>query len=362
MEMKKKIAAVVIGFFAMKISLAQDPSFSQFFSSPLNVNPALTANINTKWRLISNYRSQWIGPGEPYSTGTLSADSKIFMEDVGNYVDETFRIGLGGMMMYDQLLGGALKSNYASFNVSGNVLLGSAGARDVNTGWKIRHRSHINSEGAVAHRLGAGMGIIYGNKQFDVNKVNFEEQFTGAGFNINLPTGETALSQMKPYVSVSAGVLYSLVSENANMDLGIAAFHINKPKQTFLNDGRQYLPTRYVAHANLETYLSEQVILSANGIYQKQAGASYFSVGSALGYAFQQNDRDVIVNGGIWYWSNNAIVPYAGFSYDNFQFGLTYDITISKLGEAAIRPHTFELSMILRGGSKRIGFIPTPWK
>jgi type IX secretion system PorP/SprF family membrane protein len=362
MIIMNKVIAAVLALLVVNISLAQDPGFSQFFSSPLNVNPALTGNINTKWRVLSNYRSQWSGPGEPYTTGTLSIDSKIFMNDVGNYVDENFRVGIGGMMLYDEVMGGALKSNYASFNVSGNILLGAAGGRDVNTGWKIRHRSHVNSENTIDHRLGVGLGVIYGNKRFNVDKLSFEEQFTGTGFNINLPTGEAALSQMKPYVSVSAGLLYSLVSENATMDIGVSAFHFNKPKQTFLSDNKQYLPTRYAAHANLETYLSEHVILNSNGIYQQQSGASYFSIGGALGYLFQQNERDIIINGGLWYWSKNALVPYAGFSYGNFQFGFTYDITISKLNEAAIRPNTYEVSMILRGGAKKIGFIPTPWK
>ena len=44
-------------------ALAQDPSFSQFFSSPLNINPGLTANINSKWRMVSNFRNQWIEIG-----------------------------------------------------------------------------------------------------------------------------------------------------------------------------------------------------------------------------------------------------------------------------------------------------------
>jgi hypothetical protein len=43
-------------------AFAQDPSFAQFFSSPLNVNPALTARINSQWRAIANFRDQWIGP------------------------------------------------------------------------------------------------------------------------------------------------------------------------------------------------------------------------------------------------------------------------------------------------------------
>ncbi|HYM95007.1 MAG TPA: type IX secretion system membrane protein PorP/SprF, partial [Chitinophagaceae bacterium] len=62
-------------------------------------------------------------------------------------------------------------------------------------------------------------------------------------------------------------------------------------------------------------------------------------------------------------WSNNAVIPYFGFSYGNFQVGLSYDVTISKLNEAPKRMHTFELCLIFRGGSANSdGVIPAPWK
>lgn len=328
----------------------------------MNINPALTGNINEKWRVISNYRSQWNGPANPYTTGTISIDNKIFQNLPENFVDENTRIGIGSMMMYDQVVGGALKSNYASFNISGNIRLASRGGYEYTTGRRIRHSSKLNNEGGADQRIGVGIGIIYGNKQFDMSKLDFEEQFTGTGFNTNLPTGEAALAQMKPYMSVSAGIIYSIVSEVSNLDVGVSAFHFNKPKQTFLQDDKQYLPTRYVAHANFETYLSDQLILNSNGVYQYQSGASYFSVGGALGYLFEQNERTVIVNAGLWYWSKNAIIPYIGFGYGNFQLGVSYDMTISKLNEAARRPNTYELSLIFRGEGKRNGVIPAPWK
>ncbi len=362
MKKLKKIMLVATAMMLIKTSFAQDPSFSQFFSSPLNINPALTGNINEKWRIISNYRSQWSGATNPYTTGTVSIDNKIFQNVPGNFVDENTRVAIGGMMMYDKVAGGALKSNYASFNVTGNIRLASRGGLEYTTGKRIRHSSHLNSEGTADHRLGVGLGIIYGNKRFDVNNLSFEEQFTGTGFNTNLPTGEAALSQMKPYMSVSAGLIYSIVSDISNLDIGVSAFHFNKPKQTFLLDDKQYLATRYVAHANFETYLSNQLVLTTNGIYQYQSGASYFSVGGAMGYMFEQNERNVIVNAGLWYWSQNAIIPYVGFGYGNFQVGVSYDVTISKLNEAARRPNTYELSFIFRGEGRSNGVIPAPWK
>ncbi|MFI5139642.1 MAG: PorP/SprF family type IX secretion system membrane protein [Sphingobacteriales bacterium] len=343
--------------------VAQDPSFSQFFASPLNINPALTGNINEKWRLISNYRNQWSGVGNPYSTGTISADNKIFQNLPGNYVDENTRIAIGGMMMYDEAMGGALKSNYASFNVSGNVRLATGNGYEQN-GAKIRHLSKIKMDQGAEQRLGVGIGIAYGNRRLDVSKLNFAEQFNGSGFDTNLPTGETALSNMKPYLSTSAGLLYSYITDNSNFDLGVSAFHFNKPKQTFLNDPNQFLATRYVVHANFEKTLTDQVVFNSNGIYQYQSGASYFSIGGAFGYSMQTTDeKDMIINAGLWYWSNNAVIPYVGFSYENYQVGLTYDMNVSKLSAAARRAQTFELCLIIRGGEKpSSGVIPAPWK
>jgi len=97
----------------------QDPQFSQFFTSPLNINPALTARINSDWRMISNIKDQWIGPASPYITGTISYDRKIFQNkipNVDNSDDNVF--GIGGMLMYDHAMAGIQKSTYASANLS----------------------------------------------------------------------------------------------------------------------------------------------------------------------------------------------------------------------------------------------------
>jgi hypothetical protein len=48
----KKVILFIVLLIVMRAMNAQDPSFSQFFSSPLNVNPALTARINSDWRAI----------------------------------------------------------------------------------------------------------------------------------------------------------------------------------------------------------------------------------------------------------------------------------------------------------------------
>jgi type IX secretion system PorP/SprF family membrane protein len=316
---------------------AQDPAFSQFFSSPLNVNPALTGNINGDWRVISNLRDQWVGPASPYRTGTISFDTKILQRKI----PENSSIGIGGMMMLDQAMEGAIKSSYASLNTSYSIQLG-ADAGD--------------------HRLGMGIGLIYGNRRVDYTKLNFEEQFTGYGFDTNLPTGEAALSQMKGYVSTSMGLLYSFTSTYSNFDAGVSAFHLNKPKRTVLEDPKQSLAPRYVAHMNFETFLNDYLVLNTNAVYQNQAGTSYYQAGAAIGYFLStEGEENVILNAGMWYWSKNAVIPYVGMVYKNFQVGVSYDVTVSKLSEASIKPKTFEIALIIRGATEK-EFIPCPWK
>ena len=334
-----KCAVAIICSLIVQTSYGQDPSFSQFFSSPLNVNPALTGNINGDWRVISNFRDQWIGPASPYTTGTASYDSKILQHKMPG-VPEDNVMGVGAMIMYDYAMDGIVKSTYASLNLSYSIKL---------------------SEEPSIHRLTAGFGGSFGKRYVDFSRLTFEEQFTGFGFNTNLPTGEAALSNMKGNFSANTGLTYSIRSEKRNFDFGIAGFHLNRPKQTFLKDENERLAMRKVIHANFETYLNDYLVLNTNAIFQNQSRAKYYSAGAAVGYFFG-GQQDMMLNGGVWYWSKNAIIPYIGLVYKDMQFGFSYDATISSLKEARRKPNTFEVSFILRGVKDPSNIIPCPWK
>jgi len=61
---------------AMQQLAAQtDPHFTQNYTYPMYINPALTGGSDGDYRVSSVYRSQWGGIGNPYRTTGLSFDT-----------------------------------------------------------------------------------------------------------------------------------------------------------------------------------------------------------------------------------------------------------------------------------------------
>ena len=74
MTMKKRFHFFILLLLVTDVVSAQDPSFSQFFASPLTLNPALTGKFNGDLRVAGNYRNQWPTVNKAYVTSTLSID------------------------------------------------------------------------------------------------------------------------------------------------------------------------------------------------------------------------------------------------------------------------------------------------
>src|SRR3954470_19629164 len=56
--------------------MAQDPQFTQFYASPLYLNPAFTG-LTYEHRFALNYRNQWPGINTAYTTYMASYDYNI---------------------------------------------------------------------------------------------------------------------------------------------------------------------------------------------------------------------------------------------------------------------------------------------
>src|SRR3546814_18997064 len=65
-------------------AFAQDPHLSQYYSSPLFLNPALTGMFNGEFRLSGNQKTQWGRITNPYSRTVRSEERRE-----GNECDST---------------------------------------------------------------------------------------------------------------------------------------------------------------------------------------------------------------------------------------------------------------------------------
>src|SRR5688500_6495438 len=101
--MKKLIFFFATGLLAF-VSYGQSTHFSQFYSTPLLINPASTGLTYGPYRVASNYRNQWNDAGSAYKTFTISGDAQILK----NKMAEGNTLGLGLALVNDKTLEGAV--------------------------------------------------------------------------------------------------------------------------------------------------------------------------------------------------------------------------------------------------------------
>ena len=75
--MKRKLiilSGAMLLFFFVK---GQDPHFSQFFASPLTINPSFTGKFDGDIRMTAIHRNQWPSIPKAYITTGASADFNL---------------------------------------------------------------------------------------------------------------------------------------------------------------------------------------------------------------------------------------------------------------------------------------------
>jgi type IX secretion system PorP/SprF family membrane protein len=319
-------------FLSPSILAAQDPHFSQYFSSPLTFNPALTGYFDGTQRLSLQTRNQWSIAGDGYTTGTFSLDSRILKKQTAS----NDRWGVGLMGLYDQSAGGVYKNTYVSLSTAFNKGLDEEGNQ----------------------RIGIGIQTTLATKRIDVNSVSFGNQFNGSGFDLSLPNGESVINRSLNYIDLNAGLLYNFKDDNDNrFSFGGSAFHLLQPRLSFFSNGNPVLPTRYTLHASavIPVQNNNRVFISTH--FMQQAQATEFVIGGA--YAWNINSSDYHLYAGGWLRVNDAIYPYLGLQGNQWQLGLSYDITQTDIRQSVRKAGSLELSVqILFNSDQRKKGIP----
>ena len=313
---------------------AQDPHFSQFFASPLTLNPAFTGKFDGEWRLAVNHRDQWPTIPKAYVTSSASVDFHILK----NKVPEGDIFGVGISALTDASANSQLKLNYGSLSMSYHKALDENG---YNT-------------------IGAGFQGTYSSLTLDDTKLTFEDMLRQNGFT-GARTDFLTNGANQNYIDMNAGLLFSGSTNGSNnYYAGVSAYHINRPKVGF-KDKFYYLANRLTIHAGGTLPLTDALNVNASVIHQVQSKASETTLGAALSFnvtADEVNPASFFV--GSWLRINDAIIPYIGLEINGLRFGASYDVNYSSLKTATASRGGSEFSIIYIKRKSEVKGIPCP--
>lgn len=298
----------------VNVANGQSTHFSQFYSTPLLINPASTGLTTGPYRVAANYRSQWNDAGSPYKTFTASGDAHLMQDRL----PEGNKLGIGLVFVNDQTLEGA---------VQGNSLA-------ISTGYHIALDEYQS--------IGVGFQGSYNEKRIDFSRLNFENQFNNGEFNPSIPVGEALGDGKRYYFDVNAGAMYSFTGEDRSFFAGGGVFNIMKKDESFLTEQfKKPFLWSVVAGGDIDVGINHSLYFSGN--FRRQGADNETTLGMAYGLFLDQTGYTVLKLG-LWHRIKDALIPYAGFSINGLQVGFSYDYTLGQTRASAT--NAFEISVM----------------
>lgn len=301
--------------------LAQDPIFSQFYSTPMAINPAFAGTTYAP-RISAIYRNQWpshdnITNATAYSTYAASYEQFV----------PAFNSGFGVMLMSDDA-GDLLRTTSFAASYAYRV--------SVNDGFHLK------------------LGLEAGMRQYNVDwdKLIFLDQLNPITGTVDEAGNPNMSNEIRPdalnhsVFDVGAGLL----AYGEKFYGGLAIHHLTTPDESFieLNTGLvEGLPLRLTLHGGAQFIVKEgnkrqpASFISPNVLLLKQGDQGQINVGAyySMGLVFA----------GGWYrhafGNPDAAIAMVGVQYDVLKIGYSYDFTVSGLTASTGGAH--EISLVI---------------
>lgn len=312
-------ASLLISFLAISMfARAQDPKFSQYFASPLTLNPALTGYFDGNYRAAVNTRQQWANVGDSYNTFSASGEIK-FQDEY--YYNDILSLGVGAL--YDESFNKILKSY--TYSVSASY-------------YKFLDPDHN-------FKLGLAPQVSYISKQLDYDALTVASQYQNGEFNLSIPNNLGLDNDRLAYFDLNFGANLAFTKNRISAALGYAVYHLTRPKASLFNDVNQKMSLRSTINASFRYTSYDLIDLNFSTHYLVQSKSSDLIVGGLLGFRPTLESK-MKLNTGIWYQKNETtFFPYLGLEVSNIAIGLNYSLFTKSIN--TYKPRTFELSLII---------------
>lgn len=299
---------------------SQDIHYSQFYNSPLNVNPANTGIFNGDKRVNLSYRSQWRSVPVPWTTFSGSFDRKFYPKK------DTKSFFSAGLLFNYDVQGNVTDLNLTNIDITGSYTFGI----------------DENNLFTVGGLLG------YATRGFDGKSLTWDRQWDGNTFNPNAPSGEAVDADRVSFLETGLGVNYRWQkSSRTKLDLGIGMFHVQEPKTALYDNGDVSLPRRITLSGVGSFEVAPKLDLQVNVLSQFQGDYDELVMGGlAKIHLNQARGKELELHLGGGYRTSGSVFPLLAIQYKNFYGGVNYDINVSDFNNDPVsikKPTSFEL-------------------
>lgn len=302
--------------------LSQDPGFSQFYSNPLYLNPAL-AGTGECSRVMFNYRNQW---------PSLSANFVTYCASADHYLN----VLSGGV-------GVIVTSDYIGSNLMNTLRAGAIYS------YHLKISNDIN--------MNAGFEATFHQQKINFGDLIFRDMIDPATGTIDPgSTSEIPLDRKSVIApDFSSGLLLGI---RESYFIGIAVHHLTEPTLNYYSGtDHNLLYRKYTLHGGARFTLSKGYIrgknspwvISPNVLYQYQQTAQQLNIGVYI--------EKSPLTAGLWYRYDidnaDGIIFLVGLNYDRLKFGYSYDVTLSRLKGTTGGAHEVSAALLVNCNKKR---------
>lgn len=284
--MKKSI--IFLALITPLLITGQDLHFSQIIESTFLTNPSLLSFQEDKFKVVLQKRSQWQSVADPYNTVTISFECKnIFPKN---------SVGV-------QFL---------------NDVAGEANFKTV--GPSISYSKLIKYNSDVLFAVGLNAGFFQRSITYDQLIFNQTETFNNLSFWFS---------------DINFGVSNKyFVNNNVSITNGVSFYHLNKPKQSLIEDAKIKLLPKTNFHISADYSFKKDWLISSKAFFSKQNKDQEFLFGKEIKKVIS-SDRKNMFGAGLYYRLNDAIICSFNAEIKHIKFIMSQDINVSSLKEAS---------------------------
>jgi type IX secretion system PorP/SprF family membrane protein len=325
---KQLLTGFLLTVLGVSQLFAQDFHFSQFYSNPQLLNPALTGNFQEDYRLNFIHRNQWSGIGSKFQTTAFGGDINI----QGGKLNKD-KIGVGVQVYLDDQ------------------------ASVLNTQGFLTSLSYIHTlDGHRRHHLAVGVQFGYMKKNLDTEGLQFGNQYQSYQYNSSASNDENFDKFDLSSITLQAGASYSYdLTKLSHLFTGLSVYQMTAPEQSVTGSDNK-LSQRLIFNIGLEHQLSKKIKMIPQVMYMYQSQASDLNLGSLVKYElFPIFQTNFIL--GAFYRISDAVIAVGGFEHKGIEAKISYDVTMSDLkgskGTEGAKPNNmvgaWEVSVIFKG-------------